>query len=179
MTRRGFLARLLRTLMAGTAATPMLRAAASAVEAGGLPDGSTGLAPAQWETLTAVQEHLLPSEAGIPGAREVHAARYLRLVLADKRLDPGEREIIRGGVSELDEICRALHAKSFPALETDQREAALRMLEKSPTGRRWLAEMLEFLMEALLGDPSHGGNPKGIGWKWLSINPGFPRPPVR
>ena len=31
-------------------------------------------------------------------------------------------------------------------------------------------------MEALLTDPAYGGNPDGIGWRWLGHTPGYPRP---
>jgi gluconate 2-dehydrogenase gamma chain len=33
-------------------------------------------------------------------------------------------------------------------------------------------------MEALLTDPAYGGNPGGIGWRWLQHVPGYPRPPM-
>ncbi len=127
--------------------------------------------------LAAVQEHLLPPEPGIPGAREVNAAGFLRLVMSDPRLDAIDRRFIESGVVQLEEMCRSRYAKSFLELSGPQRETVLRQLEQSHEGRDWLAEMLEFLMEALLGDPSHAGNPDGIGWKWLGIRPGFPRPP--
>ena len=179
MTRRGFLARLLRSLVAGSATPAALRAGALALETGKVPSQGSLLSATQWRTVAAVQEHLLPSEPGIPGAREIHATGYLRLVLTDPRLDDADREFIRSGVVELDEVCGSLYAKTFTALEVEQREAALRKLETSRSGRRWLAEMLEFVLEALLGDPSHGGNPNGIGWQWLGVTPGFPRPPLR
>ena len=31
-------------------------------------------------------------------------------------------------------------------------------------------------VEAVLGDPVHGGNPDGVGWAWAGIEPGDPRP---
>ncbi|MBW2274888.1 MAG: gluconate 2-dehydrogenase subunit 3 family protein [Deltaproteobacteria bacterium] len=173
--RRGFLAHALRLLLAGPLSVSALRAAAASLES---DDPEAGLSSSQWKLVAAVQEHLLPSEPGIPGAREVKAAGFLRLVMADPRFDSADREFIEKGVVELEELCRALYAKSFLLLGRKEREAALRRLEQSHSGHGWLAEMLEFLMEALLGDPSHGGNPAGIGWEWLGIQPGFPRPPL-
>jgi gluconate 2-dehydrogenase gamma chain len=128
--------------------------------------------------VAAVQEQLLPSEPGIPGAREVNAVGYLRLLMGDPGFDASDREFVTGGVVELEQMCRRRYSKSFLALDGAERESALRQFEQSHRGHGWLAEMLEFLMEALLGDPSHGGNPAGIGWRWLGIQPGFPRPPV-
>ena len=143
------------------------------------PDTSlTGLTPMQWKMMAAVHEQLLPSEAEIPGAREINAAGFLRLVMADPRFDSTDREYMRAGAVELEDVCRALYSKSFLALGSEHREAALRRLEQRRTGRGWLAELLEFLIEALLGDPSHGGNPDGVGWQWMEIHPAFPRPPA-
>jgi len=36
--------------------------------------------------------------------------------------------------------------------------------------------VLGYIFEALLVDPVYGGNPNGIGWKWLEHQPGLPRP---
>jgi len=159
-------------------AVPVSISALKAAAAPELDEPTTGLTSAQWRAVAAVQEHLLPPEAGTPGAREVNALGFLRLVMADPRLDSKDRKLIEVGVVELEEACRALYSKTFVELGGKQREAALRRLEQSHSGRGWLFEMLEFLMEALLGDPSHGGNPGGVGWKWLGIAPGFPRPRV-
>ena len=43
-------------------------------------------------------------------------------------------------------------------------------------GENWLSTLLLYIFEALLTDPVYGGNPNGIGWKWLGHNPGLPRP---
>lgn len=174
--RRSFLAHGLRLLLAGPVAAGSLRTAAAAATRS--EDPTAGLTPVQWKLVAAVQQQLLPSEPGIPGAREVNAVGFLRLVMADPRFDASERKFIEGGVVELEQVCGSRYSKSFLELTDREQGAALRQLEQSHSGHGWLAEMLEFLMEALLGDPSHGGNPAGVGWKWLGITPGFPRPPV-
>ncbi len=176
MNRRRFLAHSLRMLLVGPVAVSTLRSVAAAAACS--EDPVAGLSSAQWKSVTAVQEHLLPSESGVPGAREVNAGGFLRLVMADPRFDAVDRAFIEDGVVELEDLCRKDHAKSFVELTGPQKDAALRRLEQSHSGHEWLAEMLEFLLEAVLGDPSHGGNPGGVGWKWLGIQPGFPRPPV-
>jgi len=175
MNRRGFLAHVLRTLCASAGSGPALRAAA--VLAMDAPTSALGLSTAQWRTLAAVQEHLLPSEpAGPPGAREVNAAGYLRLVLMDLRLDLAERNLVSTGLVEFEILCAEQFGAAFRKLSPGAREEALRRFEQRPAGQQWLGEMLDFLLEALLGDPSYGGNPGGIGWRWLEITPGFPRP---
>ncbi len=88
-----------------------------------------------------------------------------------------ERRFVRDGVGRLTAVCDELHGLAFVALSAEQRELALRALERDRLGSAWLAEQLDFVLEALLGDPSYGGNPAGVGWRWLGIRPGFPLPP--
>ena len=62
------------------------------------------------------------------------------------------------------------------ALSESKREAALRELEGTSRGENWIATVLMYIFEALLCDPAYGGNPEGVGWRWLQHDPGFPRP---
>ncbi len=175
MNRRAFLIQL-----GGFAAAPALSSllAGCAVPVREVLAPPPGFAEQGWRTLTAVQAHLLPSESGAPGAREIQAEAFLRGVLADPRLAPADRAFLIGGVATLEKYARDTTTRHFVDLSHGQREAVLRGLEATPDGRRWLTEMLGYLMEALLGDPVYGGNPDGIGWNWLAHNPGFPRPPA-
>ncbi len=122
---------------------------------------------------------MLPSEPGSPGAREVNAIGYLRLVLNHPSVEAHDRDLLLEGVVGLDSLSQGRFAKRFTALADPEREVILRDFEKSAIGAHWLGEMLDFLLEALLGDPIYGGNPNGIAWAWLGITPGFPRPPAR
>ncbi len=176
ITRRGFLATGLRLLLAGSVSTAALRAAATDLARFESPTEESPGMP--WRVVEAVQEHLLPSEPGIPGARDVNATGFLRLLMTNPLLETSDRNFIEQGATEFVALCHAQFGQGFLDLKVDQRQQALRRFEQSHTGHVWLAEMLEFLMEALLGDPSHGGNPEGTGWKWLGITPGFPRPPL-
>ncbi|MCW5587404.1 MAG: gluconate 2-dehydrogenase subunit 3 family protein, partial [Chromatiales bacterium] len=56
------------------------------------------------------------------------------------------------------------------------RELLLRRTAASAAGENWLSTLLSYLFEALLTAPAYGGNPNGIGWRWLSYVPGFPLP---
>jgi gluconate 2-dehydrogenase gamma chain len=71
-----------------------------------------------------------------------------------------------------------LSGRSFLALDDEQQELVLRDIAESDAGENWLSTLLTYLFEALLTDPVYGGNPGGIGWKWLQHVPGFPRPPL-
>ena len=130
----------------------------------------------QWRTLALVQDHLLPSEPGAPGSSDVHAAAYLDAVLADPELDPDTRSLVLSGVEWLDELARDGLGHPFADLEPGPREDLLRGISQRPAGDRWLSTLIDYVLEALLGDPLYGGNPGGIGWAWLEHNPGLPRP---
>lgn len=133
---------------------------------------------ARWRTIGAVQDHLLPSEPGAPGAREIRATAYLQWVVRDERLDAREREFILRGADWLDGVARERELLSFPELAEAARERVLRAVTASAAGENWLSTLLVYLFEALLVDPVYGGNPDGVGWRWLGHTPGFPRPPA-
>lgn len=138
-----------------------------------------GLRQEQWRMLAVVQDHLLPSETGAPGARDINALRYLQSVLTDPTLDPADRALFKDGLSALETMTLSVTGKQFIDLSSEQREVVLRDFENLSFGRPWLGGMLDRLFEALLGDPVYGGNPGGIGWAWLDHRPGFPRPASR
>ncbi|WP_456418108.1 gluconate 2-dehydrogenase subunit 3 family protein [Thiolapillus sp.] len=139
---------------------------------------ATGMDASQWKTMAAVQAHLFPSEEHAPGAEEVNAAPYLQWVLSDPGLDAATREMFRKGVASIMALSEEAHNQAFPALTSAQKEKLLRKLESQPGGRHWLHEVLHYILEAALTDPVYGGNPDGIGWKWLGHKPGYKRPPA-
>jgi len=132
----------------------------------------------RWQLLAAVQDHLLPSEPGIPGAREVNALGYLRFVISDSLIDAQDRAFVLEGALWLEDRAVGLSGRSFLALDEEQKERVLREIAGSDAGENWLSTLLTYLFEALLTDPVYGGNPGGVGWKWLEHVPGFPRPPL-
>jgi gluconate 2-dehydrogenase gamma chain len=129
-----------------------------------------------WQVLDRVQQHLLPSEPGIPGAQEVNALLYLRFVVQDPKVEADTRAFIPQGAAWLEDMARQLTQRSFLTLDANERERVLRRIASSRVGEHWLSTLLTYLMEALLTDPAYGGNPDGIGWRWLRHTPGYPRP---
>ncbi len=45
-----------------------------------------------------------------------------------------------------------------------------------PEGAGWIRVVLGYTLEAVLGDPVHGGNVGEAGWTWAGYEPGDPRP---
>ena len=131
-----------------------------------------------WKTLAAVQEHLFPATEDAPGADDIQAILYLRNTLENPLADEEHRTFVFDGVGWLNELAQENHQRPFTALPEAQRETLLRTIEESRAGRRWLSKLLTWILEALLSDPVYGGNPNGVGWKWLEHQPGFPEPPA-
>jgi len=129
-----------------------------------------------WTTLDAVLRHLLPTEPDSPGAADINALAYLRFVTDDPKVDAGERAFIVQGARWIDELSVSRYASPFADLDETGRERLLRDTARSAAGENWIATLLTYLFEALLTAPAYGGNPQGIGWRWLEYVPGFPLP---
>ncbi len=138
----------------------------------------TGPLTEPWITFATVQNHLFPTTADAPGAKEINATAYLRRILAEAHTDPDDKKFIRNGVDWLNDIAKDKHNRTFHELTETQRETVLRQIEKSGPGDRWLSLILLYIFEALLSAPVYGGNPDGVGWTWLGHKPGFPLPPA-
>lgn len=175
--RRAFLRAGLKA--ATTAAlAPYLVSLAGCSEPANLVTTSDALSQPPWPVITAVQHHLFPQDATGPGATDIHAARYLYQVLQTADFDPEEKHFILDGVQQLDNVSHELHHAAFLQLNTSQRESVLQEVATYRVGDRWLGALLTYILEALLSDPVYGGNPDGIGWRWLEHIPGFPQPPT-
>jgi gluconate 2-dehydrogenase gamma chain len=130
-----------------------------------------------WLTIDVVQDHLFPSETDSPGAKEINALTYLRNAIASPTIDQEEKEFLLNGVKWLNDLSLEQYKTVFAQLSFSQRTDMLHQITKSKSGRKWVSKLLSYIFEALLSDPVYGGNPDGIGWKWLNHHPGFPRPP--
>lgn len=140
------------------------------------PSATSGLTSKQWRLMSAIQQHLLPSEPTAPGAMEIHAAKFLHFVLTRPELDRQEFNFIITGLKRLAQDVQSSHSGDFVTLSVELKELALRNFEAEHLGYDWLKLMLDYLLEALLSAPAYGANPNGIGWQWLDIQPGFPLP---
>ncbi len=127
-------------------------------------------------TLTAVQNHLFPTTDDAPGATELHAATYYSWTLMDTEKDPKVIQKMRDGLKWIEEEAQKLYQNSFVSLSHNQKETALRSLEKEGYGESWISLTLTNIFEALLSDPIYGANTNQSGWKWLDHTPGIPRP---
>lgn len=147
-----------------------------------LPDGvqagsETGDTGAMvWHTITSVQARLFPDDGNGPGARAIRATAYLQQAMRLPRFPEEEKTFLLQGPEWLNDLARKAHGTDFPALTADRQEALLQRIARSRAGENWLSLLLLYIFEALLTAPVYGGNPDGIGWRWLTHDPGFPLP---
>ena len=130
----------------------------------------------RWNILNLVQNHLFPSDKDSPGAKEINAGVYLQNVLLDPKIDPEDKKFILNGIDWTEETAAELLSQSILTMNKEKIEKVLRNMAEYQWGENWLSQILIYIFEALLTDPIYGGNPDGIGWKWLGHDPGLPRP---
>ena len=131
-----------------------------------------------WYTFAATQQQLFPDDGDGPDAKAINATSYLKFVMDAPDTDPDDRRFILDGVDWLNRLAIARYTGVFASCEPAQQVSLLHEISQSRAGERWLSYLVTYVIEALLSDPVYGGNPDGIGWKWLQHIPGFPRPPA-
>jgi glucoside 3-dehydrogenase (cytochrome c) hitch-hiker subunit len=91
------------------------------------------LSPAQYATLEAFVETIIPADPHSPGAKAARVADYIDLLLSET--DDGVRLQWLGGLAELDEEARATFGRAFRALTPAQMDAVVAAIarnEKTP-----------------------------------------------
>ena len=172
MSRRDFLSRL---GMLGAFALAFPASLRAEIRQQQLSESSpVWLSESQWMTIAQVQDVLFPADADTPGARDIRAVYYLHQVLDT----PGneDKDFIFRGVTWLNDLSRERHQHDFVDLDYALKEQLIQTISQSRAGRNWLSSLLTYIIQALVTDPVYGGNPQGVGWKWLQHQPGFPTP---
>ena len=164
----------------------LLKSAAGASAIASLPGKSWAISSAAqldlalktdpWLTLNAVLDHLLPASASGPGAREINALPYLYNVVIQQPTEQAEIDFIFKGVGWLNDFSQSQKNSNFVSQSSEDKETLLRAISGSRAGENWLSTLMSYIFEAMLSPPAYGGNPDGIGWKWLEHQPGFPLP---
>ncbi|MDJ0973030.1 MAG: gluconate 2-dehydrogenase subunit 3 family protein [Planctomycetota bacterium] len=131
---------------------------------------------ATWRTFEAAADQLLPRDAWGPGARDVNAVGYTDAALADPTVRPAVRTQLLEGLATLDRMARRQGRRPFASLPGARRDRVLTTFEQTPAGLAWMRQAISFVLEALLGDPLHGGNPNALGWTWGQVAELKPRP---
>jgi gluconate 2-dehydrogenase gamma chain len=121
-------------------------------------------------TLTAACERILPRDDE-PGATDLGVPAYVDRILTDDIM-VNWREPLRRGLADLEERARQRGGASFTALADvaqDELMAEMETATRGPTG--FFARLMRLTFEGAFGDPRHGGNRDGLGWKLLGFTP--------
>ena len=129
-------------------------------------------------TLAAIQDRLLPSSAGSPGASDANTIGYLDALLASDFLSDYSRQLVRWGAGNINAASMKRHGREYGALRPPEQDTLLREYEGREDGVRWMNKLLAFTLEGFFGDPVHGSNVNETAWNWIQHRPGFPRPTV-
>lgn len=121
----------------------------------------------QRRTLAAAVTRILPSEGG-PGAVETGVAEYCERALGDDSFRAVRPHVLLG-LDELQARARELCGEDFPDCPPEQQDAVLRTLDQARDWRRRLffRFLIHQTLEGFLGDPVHGGNRCGLGWRFI------------
>lgn len=158
--------------LAGAPAAPTAEAQAADL----LSKALRALSPAQADTLEAVLERLLPTDATGPGAKEANVLRYIDWSLA------GDLSVFLGpytsAIAAIDAYAEQKFGAAFAALAASQQDSVLTDMEAgtatgfTPTSTAVFTMILTHAVQGMFGDPAHGGNVGFVGWKLV----GFPGP---
>jgi gluconate 2-dehydrogenase gamma chain len=123
------------------------------------------------DIIEAFVARLIPTDATGPGAREARVARFIDRALARALMH--HRETYSINLAALDAHARATHGAGFASLSEAQQDAVLTNMEAnvatgfSPNSRAFFNLVREHTLQGMFGDPFHGGNADGIGWRLI------------
>lgn len=128
------------------------------------------------EVLTLVLNILFPDDGNGPGIIELNTVDYILWNLLDERDDPSQQKYLIDGVKWTKEYANENYGITFLNLNDLEKEDLIAKMSGENWGKDWLSMLLTLIMESLLIDEVYNVNKKEIGWKWLSHQPGVPRP---
>lgn len=126
-------------------------------------DPFTNLTPEEGRVLRAFAARIIPSSDGIPGADEAGAAWFVDAALGGPF--GGVRDLLAGGLADLDARAAAAHDVAFADAAPEQQDAIMHDVEGSEFF--FMARMLT--LAGTFSDPSHGGNRDHAGFTLLGM----------
>lgn len=132
-------------------------------------------------TLAAMVDQIIPPDQD-EGAVWAGVVNYIDRQLCGPY--QGLQDTYRQGLAGIDQSSQARYRKPFADLDTSDQIAMLRLLEEGRApGAHWqqasskdfFETVVDHAMQGFYGDPRHGGNREGVGWRMLNL----PYPPIR
>lgn len=129
------------------------------------------LTAAESETLDAMVDRILPSDANGPGAREARAVHFIDRALAGYL--SSQRTTYALGLLAIDTAAQTQHGKAFHLLTSAQQDALLQAVANNEidgfasTGAAFFSLVRNHTIDGTFSDPYYGGNRDYIGWDML------------
>ena len=170
-----------RTLLGGLVAAS-LAACAKAPEAKKTGPSSSTTPPARDATtafvpvLVAIADRLVPSDETGPGAKEANVGAFFTRVFADQRLST-VHPLLKRGCAFVMKVAQSEQKMAFVDLDAAARDGIIGRLVDNQmrpdgfSGPLFVRMVMALTLEGLLGDPRHGGNEGGIGWRTMGFSP--------
>ncbi len=128
---------------------------------------------AEAETIEAVLERLIPSDASGPGAAEAKVSRYIDKALSGDL--SSLQAVYSANIAALDEYATSKYGATFASLAADKQNAILSDMEAnkatgfSPSSSAFFETIREHALQGMFGDPYYGGNANFVGWDLLDF----------
>jgi len=124
------------------------------------------------DTISVMHKDLFP-QAQYLG---ITTASYMYIVFKHPRISDEDKTFLKNGVKWLNEEAIKMYKKSYTKLSSPQRQKVLAHVTQMEWGDSFVYDVMNYMFEAMLGDPVYGGNNHEAGWKWLNFEGGKPRP---
>lgn len=134
----------------------------------------------EWAAIEAATERILPSGAGVAGAREAGVVRFIDRQLGTPALAPIVNAV-KLAARLLDRWAQETHGGRLARLPPGQQDEIVGALARGKIPWKGLPQKQMFrvlhtlTLEGYLADPVHGGNAGMVGWKAI----GFREPHLR
>ena len=126
--------------------------------------------------LETLADRLLPADEDGPGARALGISTFFARVLQDDRL-AAVHPLLRRGALFLASAALAEQKRPFVDLSQQAQDDLIARLADNKmrpdgfSGPTFVRIALALTLEGALGDPRHGGNKGGAGWKMVGFSP--------
>jgi len=126
----------------------------------------------QRRTLAAVVGRILPSD-GSPGAAEAGVPEVCEETIMDDFFQVVRPHVLHG-LDGLQAAARERFGRDFPDCSPGEQDELLRAVDQARDwrSRLFLNVLVHQTLEGFLGDPVHGGNRDGLGWRAIGYEAG-------
>ena len=124
------------------------------------------------QTLSVMHHDLFPYIQKL----RINTTSYMHIVFNHSRISDENKKFLKNGVKWLNEEAMKIHKQEYTKLSSLQRQNLLKKVTQTEWGESFVYDVMNYMFEAMLGDPVYEGNNHEMGWKWLNFQGGNPRP---